>query len=163
MSPHQTDKVSFRLVKETEKIAEVLYELSEESYRHGSPWSVKQFQETLESKHIFYIVAEINDEVIGFLVASMLPTEVEIYNLVVSSAYKRQGIGKGLINDVKRMMRVNGVTELYLEVRVSNKPGILLYKHLGFQPVGVRKGYYSNPNEDAVVLKCLVSKEKSGE
>lgn len=160
MSQPLTDKVSFRLVKETETIAKDLYSLSDESYTYGSPWSVRQFKDTLESGHVFYIVAEWNGEIIGFLVASMLQTEVEIYNLVVSKSYKRRGIGTALINEMKRMMRVNGITELYLEVRVSNEPAILLYKNLGFQPVGVRKNYYSNPREDAVVLKNHVCKKK---
>jgi ribosomal-protein-alanine N-acetyltransferase len=150
----------YRLLQRSEDIASQLHQLSEESYAHGSPWTEEQFQSTLKQEHLFYILAESEAELIGFLAGSMIHQEAEIYNIVVSKEYKRQGIGSKLMSEMKRMLQVNGVRELFLEVRVSNKPAILLYKSFGFQPVGVRKNYYSKPREDAVVLKCtLLDKE----
>lgn len=156
MSQQPTSEVSYRLAKQTDELAEMFYDLSEKSYAHGSPWTVEQFAGTLEQPHLFYILAEIKEEVVGFLGASMLQTEAEVYNIVVSSEHKRKGIGLGLLKEMKRMMQVNGTSECFLEVRVSNEPAILLYKRSGFQPVGVRRKYYSNPTEDAVVLKCEI-------
>lgn len=160
MSEEKNRETIYRLVKQSEELAQTFYRLSEESYTFGSPWTLEQFEGTFKQPHLFYIVAELKNEIVGFLGASMVHNQAEIYNIVVSDAYKRRGIGSGLIREMKRIMKANGAFELFLEVRISNKPAILLYKYLDFQPVGVRPNYYSKPKEDAVVLKCDIRKEE---
>lgn len=156
--------ITYRLLENQEEISQRLYDLSNESFEHGSPWTVEQFQETIDLPNLFYLIAEDNGKVVGFLGGSMITfpagdlieSEAEVYNLVVGNDYKRKGIAMKMIEEAKKVMRTQKVTELFLEVRVSNKPAILLYKKSDFQPVGVRSNYYSNPREDAIVLKCVL-------
>lgn len=151
----QTD-ITYRLLDSQTDVSKNLYKLADESFEHGSPWTVKQFEETLEQSHLFYLIAEHNGEILAFLSGSLIQSEAEIYNIVVKKDYKRHGIGLELIDKTKKLLAAQDVKELFLEVRASNKPAILLYKKADFQPVGVRPRYYSNPKEDAVVLKCGV-------
>lgn len=148
--------LTFRLLGSEETISRRLYELSNESFEHGSPWTVEQFEETRAISHLFYLIAELEGELVAFLSGSIVKPEAEIYNIVVRNQYKRQGIASELIAETKKILQINEITDLFLEVRVSNRPAILLYKKMGFIPVGVRKQYYSNPQEDAVVLKSAV-------
>lgn len=156
MSRDEQTDITYRLLENQTDVSKNLYDLADESFEHGSPWTVNQFKETLEQSHLFYLIAEHNGEIIAFLSGSRIQPEAEIYNIVVKKEYKRHGIGLELIEKTKQLLTAQDVEELFLEVRVSNKPAILLYKKADFQPVGVRPNYYSNPKEDAVVLKCVV-------
>lgn len=156
MSRDEQADITYRLLENQTDVSKNLYDLANESFEYGSPWTINQFKETLEQSHLFYLIAEHNGEIIAFLSGSMIQSEAEIYNIVVEKEYKRHGIGLELIEKTKQLLAAQNVEELFLEVRVSNKPAILLYKKADFQPVGVRPNYYSNPKEDAVVLKCVV-------
>ncbi|WP_208559252.1 ribosomal protein S18-alanine N-acetyltransferase [Marinilactibacillus kalidii] len=146
----------YRLLNQEEAVPETLHALSEESFAFGSPWTIEQFQSTFDQANLFYLVAEYEGEMVGFLGGSKVHTEAEVYTIVVKTAYKRNGIATQLLKEMKQRLRAERVNELFLEVRISNEPAILLYKKSGFIPVGVRKGYYAHPKEDAVVLKCAL-------
>ncbi|MFJ1627315.1 ribosomal protein S18-alanine N-acetyltransferase [Marinilactibacillus psychrotolerans] len=164
MKKYNASDITYRLLEEQEEVSQQLYDLSNESFEYGSPWTIKQFQETLNLPNLFYLIAEDKGKLIGFLSGSMIAfpagalveSEAEVYNLVVGNDYKRRGIAMRLIEEAKKVMLSRKITELFLEVRISNKPAILLYKKANFQPVGVRSKYYSNPKEDAIVLKCVL-------
>lgn len=158
MSKHQNKAdIVYIFLKQPEALtAERFYEISNESYTYGSPWSIEQFEGTFEPSNLFYIVAEIDNVIVGFLGASIVQGEVEIYNIAVADSHKRKGIGTELIQKLKQVIKSKQADVIYLEVRISNKAAILLYKHLNFHPVGMRPNYYSNPREDAVLLKCTI-------
>lgn len=151
-----------RLAKSKENIAQKLVEISEESYQYGSPWSKEQFQRVLEQDHVFVLLAEMNKEIIGFLCSGMNPFEAEIYNIAISQKYKRLGLASDLIRHMKRMLVANRIDEIFLEVRESNVGAIKLYKTMGFEPVGLRKDYYTKPSEDAIILKCKINRMLGG-
>jgi len=98
------------------------------------------------------LVALAGERAVGYIIYWLLPREIDVHNLAVDPAYRRQGIGKTLLYaaiDEARRQRVSRVT---LEVRKSNEAAQRLYQSLGFIAQGVRKGYYSDDGEDAVVM-----------
>ena len=78
--------------------------------------------------------------------------EGEIANLAVTKEMRRQGIGEMLMEHATAMAKDNGVVTMYLEVRSSNIGAKSLYEKLGYSPIGIRKNYYREPREDAIVM-----------
>ncbi len=97
-------------------------------------------------------VADEGGRVVGFLVSrETVPGEREILNIAVHPEFRRLGIATGLIR--RELATYTG--EHFLEVRESNHPAQNLYRHLGFKRVGVRPGYYENPPEPGIVMRCF--------
>lgn len=116
----------------------------QEASPEAARWDVADYP-----AHIF-LVAECGGRVAGFLVArSIDESESEVLNLAVAPDSRRQGTGKGLMNAF--LGSVKGA--VFLEVRESNQAARNLYKSLGFQEVGVRKQYYEQAPETAIVMK----------
>ncbi len=86
----------------------------------------------------------------GFLTACCIAGEGELTTIAVAPAYRRQGIAAYLLRE---LLAAWGEADVYLEVRQSNAPAIALYRKLGFTEAGVRKRFYTAPEEDAVVMK----------
>jgi ribosomal-protein-alanine N-acetyltransferase len=98
----------------------------------------------------------------GFAVATALcipgmPAECELEFVLVSPETRRQGIGRMLIDTVVAWARDLGASEIRLEVRESNAPALWLYEACGFVVAGRRPGYYADPAEDAVLMRCQIS------
>lgn len=93
---------------------------------------------------------------VGFAVSSWLRQEpaAEVEGLVVERAFRRQGIGSALIAACMEWARSQGATTIRLEVRASNAAALALYRRQGFSPAGARRGYYSAPLEDALLLEA---------
>jgi ribosomal-protein-alanine acetyltransferase len=91
---------------------------------------------------------------IGFLVAHRVGRDWELQNIAVSKVLQRHGIGASLLSEFIAHARRENHTEIFLEVRESNRNARALYQNAGFKEAGVRKDYYSNPIEKAV-LYCL--------
>jgi ribosomal-protein-alanine N-acetyltransferase len=97
-----------------------------------------------------FTIAEVEGVAAAFLVTRTLAQgEHEILNLAVATRYRRRGLARSLIG--ASLERLKG--DVYLEVRDSNVPAATLYKSFGFEPVSTRPGYYSDPQEPAIVLK----------
>lgn len=100
------------------------------------------------------LVAETAQEgLIGFAVASVMPPEAELESIAVASAYQRQGIARRLFAELARELAAVGATEILLEVRASNTAALAAYYALQFEQDGVRRNYYSHPDEDAVLMR----------
>jgi len=89
---------------------------------------------------------------IGFAAFHRIIDEVEIRNMAVDPAHRRQGVGRALLLAGRDRMMDAGVSRVYLEVRQSNQPARALYASLGFVLHSTRRGYYQDPPEDALVL-----------
>ena len=96
-------------------------------------------------------VAEGNEEIFGFAVASRAGQMAELESVAVTPSARRRGIGKKLCQQVMDWSR-NGASELELEVRVSSDGALALYRSLGFVEQARRREYYRNPTEDAVLM-----------
>ena len=119
----------------------------------STPWSHEAIKAEIESNHCArYVVAELGGVVTGYGGMWIILDEAHITNVAVHPNYRGMGVGeaimKALIRTASRL-KVEGMT---LEVRVSNEIAQNLYKKLGFASVGVRKGYYTDNGEDALIM-----------
>ena len=110
--------------------------------------------ESIQSETTFALMAENAEGELGYLMARLSGEEGEILNLAVLPGYRRQGVGRRLLEHGLALLVGRGVREAYLEVRESNLAARDLYLGFGFRPVGVRPHYYRNPAEDALVLRA---------
>jgi [ribosomal protein S18]-alanine N-acetyltransferase len=124
----------------------------------SSPWSAQFFLEEIGVSYSKSLLAEFQGKVIGYLVFWQLPVEVDIHNLAVHPDHRRKGIGRFLLNTMIHTAKKRGFKRIILEVRKSNRPAQRLYQSLGFIQNGVRKGYYSNDGEDALLMVLELNK-----
>lgn len=92
------------------------------------------------------------EQLIGYVGMYVAGDEGEITNVAVDPSMRRQGVAKALLNRLIMDGIAQGISRIVLEVRVSNESAILLYEGTGFQRVGVRKGFYERPREDALIM-----------
>lgn len=123
----------------------------------SDPWTAAGIRETIQYETARAFVAEDRDQIVGYVMARISGEEGEILDLAVRPELRRRGIGRKLLLSVWNALGSEGVRELYLEVRESNRAAIELYRGHGFRPVGLRPRYYRNPAEDAIVLRAALS------
>jgi [ribosomal protein S18]-alanine N-acetyltransferase len=132
-----------------------LLEMARESTT-ASQWLPADYDNLFTEKIIqqsCLLVTEIAGSVSGFLVARGLDGDWEIENILVAPGSRRRGLGTELMKGFLAKAGKTAIKTVHLEVRESNLPAQQLYKTLGFTQVGRRKGYYSDPPEDAIILK----------
>jgi ribosomal-protein-alanine N-acetyltransferase len=118
------------------------------------PWSEGIFRDCLRVGYVCRVVA-LRGETVGYGVMSVGAGEAHILNLCVHAEVRCHGIGRRLLAYLVDRAAASGMGEAYLEVRPSNTGAIRLYQSLGFEQVGIRRGYYQavGGREDAAVLK----------
>ena len=126
------------------------------------PWRENAVAGELTNPLSLWLVAEEDGMIIGYVGSQSVLGEADMMNVAVLPAYRNQGIGRRLIEDLVAALNRNGVHCLTLEVRVSNISAVHLYQNLGFLQVGRRPNYYSAPKEDALILKKEWECENSG-
>lgn len=89
----------------------------------------------------------------GFIVASFLPPQAELESIAVSAGSQQEGMGRTLFDGLVNELRIAGVLEIVLEVRASNHTALSFYRSAGFSQNGLRRAYYVDPIEDAVVMR----------
>lgn len=119
----------------------------------ADPWSEMSIASELQSIWSYWVVAQDGEQVVGYVGSQSSVDESDIMNIAVHPDWRRQGIAEKLIDHLVQELKKRGSHALMLEVRVSNDPAIALYKKIGFQQVGLRKNYYRNPREDALILR----------
>lgn len=119
------------------------------------PWSLQSFIDEMERNACArYIVAEENGMLLGYAGAWLIMDEGHITNVAVTPSRRGEGIGKGLMRALMQYAANMGVQYMTLEVRRSNLTAQKLYHSLGFIDLGVRKRYYEDNGEDALLLVC---------
>ncbi len=98
-------------------------------------------------------LAPTSPEILAFLIAHRVDRAWELENVVVAATARRRGIGQQLLGELIEEVRSAQGSEISLEVRQSNRDARSLYRKKGFEEVGLRKGYYSNPPEDAILCR----------
>lgn len=127
-----------------------VYEIEKENFTN--PWSKGSFLESISNPSNHYLVAIIDDRVVGYCGYWSVMEEGYIYNVAVKESCMRQGIGFRMLEELIVQASSRGITSLTLEVRQSNETAIHLYRKLGFVEAGVRKEFYSKPLEDAIIM-----------
>ncbi len=123
-----------------------------ESEAFSMPWSARDFLEMVEADYAYYYVAELDGELAGCCGIRNIAGEGEITNVVITARHRKKGIGRKMMEYMLERAKENGMGDLTLEVRVSNRPAISLYESLGFKGEGVRPGFYDKPKEDALIM-----------
>ncbi len=119
----------------------------------SDPWSEASVAAELENPLSYWLVAMDGDALAGYVGSQSVLGESDMMNLAVSPEYRRQGVAKALVLALLDGLAQRGNHCLTLEVRASNVPARNLYDKLGFVQVGLRKNYYRNPREDALILR----------
>ncbi|MBX6395699.1 MAG: ribosomal protein S18-alanine N-acetyltransferase [Alicyclobacillaceae bacterium] len=123
------------------------------------PWSRTAFYGELADNHFArYIVAQRDDVVVGYAGMWLILDEAHITNIAVHPDARRQHVGETLLRHMMAYARSQGACRMTLEVRVSNIPAQNLYHKLGFVTRGVRKGYYTDNHEDALIMWAELSR-----
>ncbi len=123
-----------------------------ESNIFADAWTIQGIRDTFEQKQAIVVVAEEKNVVVGYCVLYYVLDEAEIARVAVDEAFRRQGLGFHLLDDVCDFCKENHIERLLLDVRESNKNARAFYEKYGFQVDGVRKGFYEQPKEDAVLM-----------
>ena len=117
------------------------------------PWSYESLeQDILRNKLAFYIVAEVEGVVCGYVGIWNIVDEGHITNVAVSPDYRRKHIASNMLDVLIASCEEAGVERFTLEVRAGNEPAKALYTGKGFREIGLRKGYYQDNGEDAIIM-----------
>lgn len=140
---------------------ETLYGIEKKCFTN--PWGKNEFFENLtdESNSNISLVIDLNDVIVGFIVLWCAIDEGQIDKVAVLPEYRRKGYAKKLLGEAIKLAECNGCTKFELEVRQSNAAAINLYSGMGFNKAAVRKSYYYNPIENAVIM-TLQEKQPAG-
>lgn len=122
-----------------------------------SAWSVESIRSQLDKADSYCAVAVDEDNIVGYIAFEQIVDEGSLIELAVLPEYRRKGIGRKLVELM--LTSCKGMRTVCLEVRASNVPAIALYHALGFEAISVRRNYYDNPAEDAVIMTKSVHEE----
>jgi ribosomal-protein-alanine N-acetyltransferase len=116
------------------------------------PWSRQSYENELSNRYATYMVADHEGVVAAYGGMWVVADEAHITNVAVAPRYRRQGMGTKVLQALLNTAGQKRVSRIFLEVRVSNDAAFKLYSGQGFAPTGVRKQYYSDNDEDAIVM-----------
>ncbi|MFC7393529.1 ribosomal protein S18-alanine N-acetyltransferase [Scopulibacillus cellulosilyticus] len=118
-----------------------------------NPWKKEAFEnELLNNRFATYLIAEDEDQIIGYCGVWVIIDEAHITNIAVMPDYRGNKIGETLLKKAMLYASMRKAKKMSLEVRVSNQVAKKLYRKLGFQDGGIRKSYYTDNHEDALVM-----------
>lgn len=124
--------------------------LESQSFDH--PWSKQSFLEELENPVAYYLLAVMDGMLVGYAGMWVILDEAHITNVAISPTHRKQGFGEVLMQEAIRIVKEKKVTAMTLEVRPSNVAALALYHKLGFILQGIRKNYYEDTHEDALIM-----------
>ena len=116
------------------------------------PWTKEGFFTFLTRKNSMFLVVEEKGEILGYCGLLTVLDEGDVTNVAVRRDRQREGIGQFLMQSMIRLAGEIGVNMIHLEVRVGNGTAVRLYERMGFTRDGIRKDYYSDPKEDAILM-----------
>ena len=146
-------EIRLMVMEDGAAIAELEYSLFRDA------WSEKSILETVKQPGAICLTAEKAGRTAGYLLAYTAAGEAEIARIGVVKELQRQGVGRELIKTLETIGKQSGIKRILLDVRCKNKAARALYEREGFTEDGIRKSFYSNPEEDAVLMSKVVSEE----
>lgn len=146
---HPTDNLLFRFI-EKDDIDQIL---RIEQLSFATPWSRESFENELEhNQFAIYLVLELNGQIVGYCGMWLIVDEAHITNIAVLPEYRGRKFGEAILRKIIELAMEKGARTMTLEVRVSNEVAQSLYRKLGFMNGGIRKKYYTDNQEDALVM-----------
>ncbi|HKS73423.1 MAG TPA: ribosomal protein S18-alanine N-acetyltransferase [Terriglobales bacterium] len=140
----------------------VMIQLEKHSATAGH-WSREQYEQVFAAKEspsmrqVSILVIQVDNKVVGFLAARSVDPEWEIENIAIQGEARRRGLGSRLVGQLIDLARAKGGTAVLLEVRESNRAARSLYEKWAFVENGRRRGYYRDPEEDAILYRLELS------
>ena len=120
------------------------------------PWTAREFEISMRQKCFYALGVRLQHTIIAYVTFFLVVDELEIVNLAVLNAHRRQGLGQFLLVSALVFAGCHDVARIILEVRRSNQAARALYAQNGFEVIGVRKRYYPPDGEDALVMERVV-------
>ncbi len=139
---------------------EAVIEIERASF--SSPWTEKMLRAEIEGNPFarFVLARRRRDrEILGYVCYWLVFDELRLMNVAVAPPVRRRGIARMLVDHALAEGRSQGVRRMTLEVRASNEPALRLYGRFGFERTAVRKDYYSDPKEDAILMELSSAAE----
>ena len=124
-----------------------------------SPWSESSLEFLLRDKNVGF-VALCDGEIAAYCGLICVLDEGQISNIATHPKYRRRGLARAIMEEIDRYSLENGIVFLSLEVRESNEAARTLYSSCGWIDAGIRKGFYSKPTENAVVMTKALNVER---
>lgn len=134
------------LVEDLDQVMEIEKDL------FSVPWTKEGFLTFVLKDNAMFLVVEDKVEIVGYCGLLMVLDEGDITNVAIKGTRQKEGIGGFLMQSLIRLAGERGITTIHLEVRAGNSGAIRLYERSGFTRDGIRKGYYSDPVEDALLM-----------
>ncbi len=128
-------------------------------------WSVSDYAEEISRPDSIVVKALSEDRLVGFAVSRSVPGqaggfEVDLYNIAVENEFRRKGTGSLILDGVVAAALKKGASDIWLEVRESNSAAISFYKRHGFIAEATRTNFYSNPRENAVIMRLTINAQR---
>ena len=115
-------------------------------------WSYRDIVDLISTEGAMCFSAVDNGRVVAYVLGILIPPEGEIYRVAVREEKRQRGIGYRLLDYAMKTSRGSGLECAFLEVRSENVPAVKLYTAYGFSKIGIRKKYYRDPEDDAIVM-----------
>ncbi|MCP5102606.1 MAG: ribosomal protein S18-alanine N-acetyltransferase [bacterium] len=146
--------MSVRIRKARKEDIEAIHAIKREQF--PNPWKKEFFIDELTHNISNFYAAEENGsaEIAGYIIFWIIEETLELHDIAVKETYKRKGVGARLLDFMFETAGARDVEEMFLEVRASNGAAITFYEKYNFKQISVRKNYYKDPLEDALVY-CL--------
>lgn len=122
-------------------------------------WERTEYEKEIANPNALVFVAIESENVLGFIATRLITSVIEILNIAVSPLKRRRGTGNLLLQQVLQIAREKQITESWLEVRESNYSAQKFYIFHGYEVVGRRKNYYSNPLDDAILMTLRLTED----
>ena len=127
-----------------------------ESFDH--PWSDDDFMKTLRQRNCIGMVAELDERVIGFMIYELQKNRLHVVNFAVHAAWRRQGVGQGMVEKLLSKLTVERRNQVLLEVRETNLDAQLFFRDMGFRAIAIINDNYRDSDEDAYLFQYRVNK-----
>lgn len=128
------------------------------------PWTRGNFLDSLANRYEAWVLREADGRLAGYFLLMSAVDDVHLLNITVRPDLHGQGIGRYLLSKVGELAEAAGIYQVLLEVRPSNQHALAVYRHAGFQMIGIRKKYYpaaGSSREDAIVMRLMLKQEQA--
>ena len=122
----------------------------------AEPWSENALEVLCREHGIGFVALDEDETVLAYVGMTYAADEGSITNVATHPNARRQGLGRAVVQALMNESLALGLSDVYLEVRLSNAPAIALYETLGFVTVGTRKNFYRHPTEDALLMRVTL-------
>lgn len=130
---------------------------------YSTPWRRSTFEGLLRRSDTDLLGASLGGRLVGYAITWTILDQAELGNVAVAPEARQRGLGRMLVRGALQRAQARGARECYLEVRQSNATAQRIYRALGFSPIGVRRRYYAEPIEDAVVMRARLEGDQGDE